>query len=118
MFPFHASMHIARGYAAHLAAQVKAAVRIPVFAAGRIMDTAQAERILAEEQADGVEMIRALIADPRLPLLSQNGRAHEVRPCISCNQGCQVRNVMNAALACSVNPDVTGDTIDRIRIRH
>lgn len=106
MFPFHASMHTARGYAAHLAAQVKASVGIPVFAAGRIMDTAQAERILAGEQADGVEMIRALIADPRLPLLSQNGRAEDARPCISCNQGCQVRNVMNAALACSVNPDV------------
>jgi mycofactocin system FadH/OYE family oxidoreductase 2 len=111
MFPFHASMHIARGYAAHLAAQVKAVVSIPVFAAGRIMDTAQAERILAEEQADGVEMIRALIADPRLPFLSQNGRASDVRPCISCNQGCQVRNVMNAALACSVNPDVIGTSV-------
>lgn len=112
MFPFSASMHTARGYAAHLAAQVEAAVNIPVFAAGRIMDTAQAERILAEEQADGVEMIRALIADPRLPLLSQNGRAHDARPCISCNQGCQVRNVMNAALACSVNPDVIGKNDD------
>ena len=108
MFPFHASMHIARGYATHLAAQVKAAVSIPVFAAGRVLDTAQAERILAEEQADGVEMIRALIADPQLPLLSQNGRSDDVRPCISCNQGCQVRNVMNVALACNVNPDVTG----------
>ena len=111
MFPFQASMHTARGYAVHLAAQVKAAVNIPVFAAGRIMDTAQAERILAEEQADGVEMIRALIADPQLPILSQNGRANDVRPCISCNQGCQVRNVMNAALACSVNPDVIGTPV-------
>ena len=111
MFPFHASMHIPRGYAVHLAAGVKAVVSIPVFAAGRIIDTAQAERILAEGQADGVEMIRALIADPRLPLLSQHGRAADVRPCISCNQGCQVRNVMNAALACNVNPDVIGTSV-------
>ncbi|HEU0000305.1 MAG TPA: FAD-dependent oxidoreductase [Ktedonobacteraceae bacterium] len=110
MFPFHASMHVPRGYAAHLAAGVKAAINIPVFAAGRIMNTAHAESILAEEQADGVEMIRALIADPQLPLLSQNGQAHDVRPCISCNQGCQVRNVMNAALACTVNPNVVTGT--------
>ncbi len=68
MFPFHASMHTPPGYAAHLAAAIKAAVTIPVFAAGRIMNVAQAERLLAEEQADGVEMIRALIADPYLPL--------------------------------------------------
>ncbi len=106
MFPFHASMHVPQNYAVHLAGAIKTAVDIPVFAAGRIMSAAQAEHILAEEQADGVEMIRALIADPSLPRLSQEGHARRVRPCISCNQGCQVRGVMNATISCSVNPDV------------
>jgi mycofactocin system FadH/OYE family oxidoreductase 2 len=106
MFPFNASMHVPPGYAVHLAGAIKAAVDIPVFAAGRIMNAAQAERILAEGQADGVEMIRALIAEPDLPRLSREGRAGRVRPCISCNQGCQVRGVMNATISCSVNPDV------------
>jgi mycofactocin system FadH/OYE family oxidoreductase 2 len=110
MFPFHASMHTAPAYAAHLAATIKATVSVPVFAAGRIMDAAQAERILAEEQADGVEMIRPLIADPYLPQLSQEGHADEVRPCIACNQGCQVRTVMNVALGCNVQPDVISGT--------
>jgi mycofactocin system FadH/OYE family oxidoreductase 2 len=106
MFPFNASMHVPPGYAVHLAGAIKAAVGIPIFAAGRIMNAAEAERILAEEQADGVEMIRALIAEPDLPRLSREGRAGRVRPCISCNQGCQVRGVMNATISCSVNPDV------------
>jgi mycofactocin system FadH/OYE family oxidoreductase 2 len=106
MFPFHASMATPPGYAVHLAAAIKAAVTIPVFAAGRIMNTAQAERILAEEQADGVEMIRPLIADPNLPRLSLEGQATEVRPCLACNQGCQVRTTMNVQLGCNVNPDV------------
>ncbi|HLQ11539.1 MAG TPA: tRNA-dihydrouridine synthase, partial [Ktedonobacteraceae bacterium] len=106
MFPFQASMHVLPGYAAHLAGAIKAAVDIPVFAAGRIMTAAQAERVLAEGQADGVEMIRALIADPNLPLLSQAGHAGRVRPCIACNQGCQVRGEMNATISCNVNPDV------------
>ncbi len=106
MFPFHASMHTPHGYTAHLAAAIKANVSVPVFAAGRIMNTAVAERILAEEQADGIEMIRALIADPSLPELSQEGHADEVRPCLSCNQGCQVRTVMNVPIGCNVNPDV------------
>ena len=106
MFPFNASMHVPLSYAVHLAGAIKAAVDIPVFSAGRIMSAAQAERILAEEQADGVEMIRALIAEPNLPRLSQGGYARSVRPCISCNQGCQVRGVMNATISCSVNPDV------------
>ncbi len=106
MFPFQASMHVPQGYAVHLAGAIKAAVNIPVFAAGRIMNAVQAERVLAEGQADGVEMIRALIADPNLPRLSQAGQAERVRLCISCNQGCQVRSLMNAAISCSVNPDV------------
>jgi mycofactocin system FadH/OYE family oxidoreductase 2 len=110
MFPFHASMHVAPGYAVHLAAAFKATLEIPVFAAGRIMQAAQAEKILAEEQADGVEMIRALIADPLLPRLSQEGQPERVRPCIACNQGCQVRGIMNAALSCNVNPDVIHTT--------
>src|SRR6266487_5224359 len=82
MFPFNASMHVPPGYAVHLAGAIKSVVDIPVLAAGRIMSAAQAERILAERQADGVEMIRALIADPNLPRLSQEGRAWRVRPCI------------------------------------
>jgi len=106
MFPFNATMHVAPGYAVHLAAAMKAAVNIPIFTAGRIMSTAQAEHILTEGQTDGVEMIRALIADPDLPRLSQTGQAERVRPCIFCNQGCQVRSVMNAALSCNVNPNV------------
>ncbi|MHB8597582.1 MAG: oxidoreductase [Ktedonobacteraceae bacterium] len=106
MFPFHASMHTPRGYSAQLAAAVKAVIPVPVFAAGRIMNATEAERILAEEQANGVEMIRALIADPSLPRLSQEGHADEVRPCLSCNQGCQVRTVMNVRIGCNVNPDV------------
>ncbi len=106
MFPFQATMHVAPGYAVHLAAAIKAEVNIPIFTAGRIMSAAQAEHVLAEGQADGVEMIRALIADPKLPHLSQTGQAERVRPCIACNQGCQVRSTMNVILGCNVNPDV------------
>jgi mycofactocin system FadH/OYE family oxidoreductase 2 len=106
VFPFNATMHVPPGYAVQLAAAMKQAIHIPVFAAGRIMNTAQAEAILAAGQVDGVEMIRPLIADPNLPRLSQTGQAERVRPCIACNQGCQVRSVMNVTLSCNVNPDV------------
>jgi mycofactocin system FadH/OYE family oxidoreductase 2 len=106
MFPFHASMHMPPGYSVYLSAAIKAAVDVPVFAAGRIMTAAQAETILAEEQADGIEMIRTLIADPAMPNLSREGHADDVRPCLACNQGCQVRTVMNVEMGCNVNPDV------------
>lgn len=106
MFPMNATMHVPPAYATHLSAQMKTTLSIPIFTAGRIMNAAQAERVLAKEQADGVEMIRALIADPHLPRLSQEGQSERVRPCIACNQGCQVRTVMNAQIGCNVNPDV------------
>ncbi len=106
MFPFNATMHVAPGYAVHLAAAIKAVVNVPVFTAGRIMSASQAERILVEGQADGVEMIRALIADPNLPRLSHMGQEERVRPCIACNQGCQVRSTMNVTLGCNINPDI------------
>src|SRR5579875_198417 len=114
MFPFHASMHTPPGYAVSLAASIKAAVTIPVFAAGRIMNARQAEHFLVEEQADGVAMIRPLIADPNLPRLSLEGHANRVRPCIACNQGCQVRSTMNVLLSCNVNPDVLEKKIPAI----
>lgn len=106
MFPFHASMHVSPGYAVHLAAAIKAAINVPIFAAGRIMNAAQAERILLEEQADGVELIRPLIADPNLPQISRESLAERVRPCIACNQGCQIRSIINATISCNVNPNV------------
>jgi mycofactocin system FadH/OYE family oxidoreductase 2 len=106
LFPFHASMHVPPGYAVALAAAVKSAVKVPVVAAGRIMHAGQAAQIVATGEADAVEMIRPLIADPALPLLAQAGLSERVRPCLACNQGCQVRGLMNAALSCNVNPDV------------
>jgi thioredoxin reductase len=109
MFPFHASMHTSPAYSASLAAAIKEVAALPVFAAGRVMNASQAEQLLAAGQADGVEMVRALIADPQLPYLSQVGQEVRVRPCIACNQGCQVRTAMNATIACNVNPDVLGE---------
>jgi 2,4-dienoyl-CoA reductase-like NADH-dependent reductase (Old Yellow Enzyme family) len=47
-----------------LAASIKAVVRVPVIAVGRINDPAVAERVLAEGQADLCVMTRALIAEP------------------------------------------------------
>ncbi len=54
------------GMFVHLAQAIRAVVDIPVFAVGRITDPAQAERIIAEQQADMVGMTRANICDPEM----------------------------------------------------
>ncbi len=92
------------GFAAPLAAQVKAAVGLPVLAQGSIVEPAMAAALVAEGRADAVEMTRALIADPLLPRKLREGAADTVRPCILCNQLCAVAQVQNPRLSCTVNP--------------
>jgi 2,4-dienoyl-CoA reductase-like NADH-dependent reductase (Old Yellow Enzyme family) len=81
-------MDHAPGYTAPLAARIKASVRMPVIATGRINDPGVAERILAAGQADCVGMTRAMIADPEMPNKVIAGMPEDVRACIGCNQAC------------------------------
>ena len=99
-----AGLFMPLGYALHLAAGVKAAVAVPVFAQGSIVDPKQASAILVEGQADAVKMTRALIADPQLLRKVRTGQADTVRQCILCNQDCVVSLLQNPRLSCAVNP--------------
>lgn len=103
-----ASMHTPPGFAAHLAAGMRKALReaglnIAVTATGRLQDPALAADLIAEENADMVEMTRALISDPELPLKVREGRLESIRYCTACNQECQVRSTMNPLLTCVHN---------------
>lgn len=99
-----AGLFMPPGYAAHLAAEVKSAVSVPVFAQGSIVDSRHAAGLVVEGRADGVKMTRALITDPDLPRKLRAGQAEQVRPCILCNQDCVVKTVQNPRLSCSHNP--------------
>ena len=55
------------GYQVHLAAQIKAAVTMPVITVGLITDPAQAQSVLDAGQADMVALARGLLNDPRWP---------------------------------------------------
>ena len=55
------------GYQVPLAAQVRRAARIPVFAVGLITQPRQAEDIVAQSQADAVALARGFLQDPRWP---------------------------------------------------
>ncbi len=97
------SMHTLSGFNALLAEQVKRAVQVPVFVQGSLVDVEQAAAIVRNGQADGVEMTRALIADPDLPAQLSAGRVHEIKSCILCNQQCIVDNAANSPLTCVHN---------------
>lgn len=100
-------MHEPLGYELPSNSSVLDALTVPTIVTGRIMDLHDAEQILASGRAAMVSMVRATIADPNLVATSLAGRAVEVRPCISCNQGC-VGGLYGprGAIGCTVNPDV------------
>ena len=84
---------------------VKAAVTVPVFAAGRINQPQDAERILAAGHADAIIMNRALICDPQMPALAEQGRVEEIRACIACNQACIGHFHAGYPISCIQHPE-------------
>ncbi|MHB8243938.1 MAG: mycofactocin system FadH/OYE family oxidoreductase 1 [Acidimicrobiales bacterium] len=91
---------------------------VAVIAQGSIVDVAVAETIVAERQADGVEMTRAQIADSAMAGKLLSGRASTVRPCVLCNQMCQVRDVRNPLVSCIGEPRSGHETEDRLPEGH
>jgi 2,4-dienoyl-CoA reductase-like NADH-dependent reductase (Old Yellow Enzyme family) len=77
-------------------------VSVPLIAAGRVLDPAEADRMIAEGVCDAVGMTRAMIADPGLARKTRAGEP--VTACIGCNQGCIGHYHAGIEIACTVNP--------------
>lgn len=90
------------GFNVAAAAAVKRAVDVPVFVTGRIADAAHAEAILADGAADMVGMVRALIADPELPIKAREGRVDEIRMCLGMSE-CHAIGPHRVPVTCAVN---------------
>jgi pyruvate/2-oxoglutarate dehydrogenase complex dihydrolipoamide dehydrogenase (E3) component len=80
---------------------------VPTMVCGRFQTLDDADQAIREGVADMVGLIRPMIADENLVVKTLSGRAEEVRPCISCNQGC-VAGILSPArrMLCTVNPAV------------
>ena len=91
------------GLFVHLAAGIRSAVELPVFTVGRITDPVQAERILADGDADMVGMTRAHVADPDLIAKLRDGRIDDIRPCVGANV-CIRNGLEGRSIGCIHNP--------------
>jgi 2,4-dienoyl-CoA reductase-like NADH-dependent reductase (Old Yellow Enzyme family) len=83
------------------AAAVRAAVAVPVIAAGRI-EPEQASESIARGQFDFVAMARKMLADPDIPLKLADNRPQDIRPCIYC-YACVSEIFVNRPVKCAVN---------------
>lgn len=95
-------MDMAQGCLLPLARQMKEAVQIPVFGAGRIVDIELAEQAVSNGDCDFVHMGRAFHADPALLSKSLDGRKDDVVGCIACNKCC-MELFVNKPSVCTVN---------------
>ncbi|HHW18537.1 MAG TPA: FAD-dependent oxidoreductase [Firmicutes bacterium] len=86
---------------------IREATGLPVIVAGRITEVFMAESIVSTGKADMVAMGRASIVDPDLPRKAAAGAFDDIRPCISCNQGC-IGGLLGPTMemSCLVNPTV------------
>ncbi len=60
---------------------IKSAVKVPVFHAARIVDTATARHAIRDRLLDMVSMTRGHIADPEIVNKIARGEEHRIRPC-------------------------------------
>jgi mycofactocin system FadH/OYE family oxidoreductase 2 len=98
-------MHFPVAPYTYLAGAIRRAVPgVPILTVARIDTPEVAERVLAEGQADLVAVARAHIADPEFANKAREGRAHEIRRCIACNQGCVGTVHYEKPITCLVNP--------------
>ena len=84
-----------------LGAAVKKRIGVPVITVGRLSPD-EAERVLAEGQADFVAMGRKLLADPELPNKLAAGAPEEVRPCMY-HYRCISQIFVRSSVRCAVN---------------
>ena len=86
------------------AEEIKKHVKTPVAVVGGLTDPAMMEEIIASGKADVVEMARALLCDPDLPIKARAGRDDEIRKCMRC-LSCFSSRVQSSRAYCAINPE-------------
>src|SRR4051794_8555057 len=109
--------HEPPGFNIDVCRDVRAAVRATaattaIVLQGSVVDWQQAESAVDDRVCDGVEMTRAQIADPQMVAKLTGGRAARIRPCILCNQMCQVRDARNPIVSRVGEPTSGRETED------
>lgn len=111
LYMIEASMGVPPGYALFIPSAIREAVSLPVVGVGRFKDPLQAERALAAGQCDLVGVVRGQIADADFAAKARDGRAIDIRTCLSCNQECVGRMGLNRWLGCIENPRTGRETV-------
>ena len=83
-------------------AKLKKVLSVPVITAGRMDDPDVAAAAVREGKTDLIGLGRPLLADADLVNKIRCGNGADVRPCMSCHDGCSER--IGTLTSCAVNP--------------
>ena len=111
---YRPTAHVPPAFNLDLCRQMRAAAdgRVPVVLQGSVVDLAQAQAALDDGVADLVELTRASIADPSVVRHLRDRTPERIRPCLLCNQACQVRDNRNPIVSCVGEPRSGYETQD------
>ena len=90
--------------------EFKGLLNIPVLAANHVKRPATAEKMLKEKVCDIVLLGRQSMADPNWSNKAKDGKADQIRYCISCNH-CTDQVTLGRPVKCSVNPYLSNESI-------
>ena len=100
----HPPMYQKKGLFRPYCKMVKEVVNVPGLCAGRMDDPDMALEALEKGECDIISLGRPLLADPDYVNKLRAGRVKEIRPCISCQEGCMGRIQEYSMINCAVNP--------------
>ena len=107
----HPPMYQEKGLYRKYCKMVKEVVSIPVFCAGRMDDPDMALEAIRSGVCDIIALGRPLLADPDYCNKLRAGRCREIRPCISCQEGCMGRVAEYSLINCAVNPQAARERV-------
>jgi 2-enoate reductase len=109
----HPPMYQKKGLYMPYTKMVKDVVDVPVFCAGRMDNPDMASKAIEDGTCDVIGLGRPLLADPEYVNKLRAGRAGEIRPCISCQEGCMGRIQEYSLLNCAVNPQAAREGVTK-----
>lgn len=100
----HPPFFFKKGLYLDFAKQVKSVTNKPVLCAGRLGDPDLAAEAVESGAADMVTLGRPLLADPEFANKILRDQTEDIRPCLSCHDGCFNRSHHLQLQSCAVNP--------------
>lgn len=100
----HPPMYQEKGLYRPYAKIMKETVDVPIIMAGRMDNPDMAIECIKNSTCDMISLGRPLLADPDYVNKLRANHYEQVRPCLSCHEGCMGRIQEYSALNCAVNP--------------